>query len=53
MKKLSMIIKEIVYLVRRHRFYFLAPILFVLAILAFFVWDIGPYVLVSLIYAGF
>ncbi|MFH0801296.1 MAG: hypothetical protein V2A78_02780 [bacterium] len=53
MKKLSMIMKEIFYLIKRHKIYFLAPIFIILAILAFFVWDVGPYVIVSLIYAGF
>lgn len=53
MKKLALIVKEIFYMIRRHKIYFLAPIFIILAILAFFVWYVGPYVIVSLIYAGF
>lgn len=51
-RKVRHILCESAYLVRRHKLYFLAPILFVLALLAFFVYQIGPAIIVSFIYAG-
>ena len=50
--KVSYILKETVFLVKRHKLYFLAPIFFVLAALAFLVYYIGPSVIISFIYAG-
>lgn len=53
MKKILYILKEMMYLIRRHKLYFLAPVLIVLAFLAFIVFYIGPSVIISFIYAGF
>ena len=50
--KVLHILKEMAYLVKRHKLYFLAPIFFVLAVLAFLVYYIGPGVIISFIYAG-
>jgi hypothetical protein len=52
LRKVRHILKESAYLVRRHKLYFLAPIIFTLALLAFFVYQIGPAIIVSFIYAG-
>lgn len=52
MKKVFYIFKETFYLIKRHKMYFIAPILIVLGILAFLVYYIGPAVIVSFIYAG-
>jgi hypothetical protein len=46
------ILAELSFLVRRHKLYFLAPILLMLALLAFLVYYIGPTIIVSFIYAG-
>ena len=50
--KVRHIVCESAYLVRRHKLYFLAPVLFILTLLAFFVYQIGPAIIVSFIYAG-
>jgi hypothetical protein len=39
-------------LVRRHRLYFLAPLLIALAVLSFLVFQIGPALIVAFVYAG-
>ncbi|MBU2062965.1 MAG: hypothetical protein KKF93_01065 [Candidatus Omnitrophica bacterium] len=52
MAKIWAILKEMVYLIKKQKVYFLAPILFVLAVLAFLVYYIGPSVVISFIYAG-
>ncbi len=52
MKKILYIFKELFFLVRKHKLYFLAPIFFLLALLAFLVYYIGPAAIVSFIYAG-
>ncbi len=51
-KKVFFMLKEVFYLVRKHKLYFLAPLLISLAILGFFVYYIGPAIVVSFIYAG-
>lgn len=53
MNKVLFILKEMFYLVRRHKLYFLCPIFIILALLAFLVYYIGPAVVISFIYAGF
>ncbi len=50
--KVIFILKETLYLVKKHRLYFLAPLFIALAILSFFVYYLGPAVVVSFIYAG-
>jgi hypothetical protein len=52
MRKILYILKEMAYLIRRHRLAFLAPILIMLALLAFLVYYIGPALITSFIYAG-
>ena len=52
MKKIRYILKEMGYLIKRHKLYFLAPILLTLALIAFLVYHIGPAVIVSFLYAG-
>ena len=52
MNKVTYILKEMGYLIKQHKLAFLAPILIVLAILAFLVYYIGPAVITTFIYAG-
>lgn len=50
--KIIYILKEMFYMIKKHKIYFLAPILIVLALLALIVFYIGPSVIISFIYAG-
>jgi len=52
MKKIFFIFKEMKFMIRKHKFYIITPILIILAILAFLIYYIGPAVIVSFIYAG-
>ena len=52
MKKIKYILKETMKMVKKHKFRIIAPILIILAVLAFLVYYIGPAVIVSFIYAG-
>lgn len=52
MKKISFIIREMMLMIRKHKLQIIAPILIILAVLAFLVYYIGPAVIVSFIYAG-
>jgi hypothetical protein len=52
MKKVKYILKEMIAMIKKHKYYFIAPILIILALLAFLVYYIGPAVIVSFIYAG-
>jgi len=52
MKSFLYILKETWHLVRKHKFYFLLPILTALALLTFLAYQVGPAVAVSFIYAG-
>ncbi|MFA5090975.1 MAG: DUF5989 family protein [Candidatus Omnitrophota bacterium] len=52
MSKVLYILKEMAYLIKRHKLYFITPILIMLALLAFLVYSIGPSVIISFIYAG-
>jgi hypothetical protein len=52
MRKVKYILKEMFFLIKKHKYYFIAPILIILALLAFLVYYIGPAVIVSFIYAG-
>lgn len=52
LEKTRYIFKEIFFLIGRHKLYFIAPILMVLALLAFLVYYIGPAAIISFIYAG-
>jgi hypothetical protein len=50
--KMAYISKELFFMIRKHKFYFLAPLFIILALLTFFVFYIGPSIIVSFIYAG-
>ncbi|MFA6217656.1 MAG: DUF5989 family protein [Candidatus Omnitrophota bacterium] len=52
MKKIAYIFKEMFYMIRLHKLFFIAPLLFVLALLAILVYYVGPTVIMSFIYAG-
>jgi hypothetical protein len=52
MKKIGYILKEMIRMIKKHKFAMIAPILIILAVLAFLVYYIGPAVIVSFIYAG-
>jgi hypothetical protein len=52
MKKIIYILKETGLLIREHKVYFLAPLLIMLALLALLVYQFGPAIIVSFIYAG-
>ena len=52
MKKIVYIFKEMFYLIRKYKLYFLAPLLTVLVLLAFLAFYLGPSVIISFIYAG-
>lgn len=52
MLKIVYILKETFFMVKKHKIYFLAPILIILALLALIVFYIGPSVIISFIYAG-
>ncbi len=51
-KQLGYLTKEIVYLIKKNKFYFLAPLMLMLAVLIFLVFYIGPNVVIAFIYAG-
>jgi len=53
MKKIIYMLKEIFYLIKKHKLVFLAPILIILALLAFLVYSVGPAIITTFIYAGF
>jgi len=52
MGKISYISKEMFYLVRKYKLYFLAPLLIMLVLVAFLAFYLGPNVVISFIYAG-
>jgi len=52
MLKITYIAKEMFHLVKKHKIYFLGPLLVLLALLTFLVFYIGPSVMISFIYAG-
>ncbi len=52
MKKIWYIMKEMLYLIKRHKIYFLAPLLVIFVVLALVSFYIGPSVIISFIYAG-
>jgi putative effector of murein hydrolase len=52
MKKVLFMFKEGYFLVKKHKFYFLAPLLIAVVLLTFLVIEIGPAAIVSFIYAG-
>ncbi|HOX22786.1 MAG TPA: DUF5989 family protein [Elusimicrobiales bacterium] len=52
MKKIAYLMKEAFYLVKKHKMYFLLPILLVLAVLAVLAYHLGPGLATVFIYAG-
>ncbi|HPG73004.1 MAG TPA: hypothetical protein PLM49_01850 [Bacteroidales bacterium] len=52
MRKVKYILKQMWFLIRKHKLSFMAPLLLILAFLAILVYYIGPAVIVSFIYAG-
>ena len=52
MKKVWYILKELGFLIRKEKLFFLAPIFIILALLAFLVYTIGPATILTFIYAG-
>jgi len=52
MGKLTYIVKELVYLIRKERLFMLTFILLVLAAVAFFVYHVTPITIATFIYAG-
>jgi len=52
MEKMLLIVRESFALVRRHKFYFLLPLLIMLAVLSILAFQIGPGIVISFIYAG-
>lgn len=51
-KKLALIFREIVALVKEHKLYFLAPLLFVIALITLIIVKFGGSVVITFIYAG-
>ncbi len=52
MNKVVHILKEMAYMIKKDKLYFIAPLLILLSLLALLVYYIGPAVIVSFIYAG-
>jgi hypothetical protein len=52
MNKIWYILKEMLYMIKKHKLYFLAPIFIIFVILAVLAFYIGPSVVISFIYAG-
>jgi len=51
-RKFQLIFKEIFFLIKKEKIYFLAPILLALLFIAIMVYQVGPAVIVAFIYAG-
>lgn len=52
MKKIWYIFKEMLYMIKRHKIYFLAPLFIIFVILAAVAFYVGPSAIISFIYAG-
>jgi ABC-type transport system involved in cytochrome c biogenesis permease component len=52
MKKMMLMIRESLSLVRKHKIYFLLPLLLFLAVLTLLAFQVGPGIAISFIYAG-
>lgn len=52
MSKLFLVMGEMLRMIRKHKFYFLAPLFVMLAFLAFLVVYLGPAAVVAFLYAG-
>lgn len=52
MRRVLYILKQMLHMVRSQHIYFIAPMLVVLALLAFLVYYVGPAIIISFLYAG-
>jgi Family of unknown function (DUF5989) len=52
-KKVSYLFREMLSTIKRHKAWFMAPILLTLATLSFLIYYLGPSFITSFIYAGF
>ncbi len=52
MLKIRYLIKELMYMVKKEKLFFILPIFMALALIAFLSYHIGPAIIVSFIYAG-
>ena len=52
MNKISYMLKEMCHLIVKYKYYFLAPLLLTVVLLAVLSFYVGPAVIVSFIYAG-
>lgn len=52
MGKIIYIFREMFFLIKKHKLYFITPILIMLVLLALLVYYIGPAAVISFIYAG-
>jgi hypothetical protein len=50
--KINLVFREIVSLIREHKFYFLAPILVALVLLAALFFKTGPGIMTTFVYSG-
>jgi len=50
--KFFQIFKEMLYMIKKHKFYFMAPFLLMLAFLGILVFTLGPKAVLAFIYAG-
>ena len=53
MQKVKFLFSQMVSTIQRHKAWFFAPILMMLAVLSFLIYYIGPGIVTSFIYAGF
>jgi len=52
MKKIRYISREMFYLIKKHKLYFISPILIIFIVLAVLAFYIGPSIVISFFYAG-
>ena len=52
MRKIAYIFREMIFLIRTHKVYFIAPILIVLVLLVVLAFYVGPTAVLTFIYAG-
>lgn len=52
MRKLKYLLREMGRLIKKHKVYFLAPLFFLLIVVALVCFYIGPSVVIAFIYAG-
>jgi hypothetical protein len=52
MKKIFFILKEMLFMLKKHKLYIVAPVFILLALLAILIYQVGPAVIITFIYAG-